>query len=170
MNLKKYIRDIPDFPSPGILFRDITPLLKEPKAFNYVLMLLREKLLGTKVTAIAAIESRGFIFGAPLAASLDLPFIPIRKPGKLPYEAVKVNYSLEYGEGSLEVHSDAFTANDTVAIIDDVLATGGTARGAVDLVGKLGGEVGPLLFVIELTYLNGRSNLVKLSVDSVLQY
>lgn len=170
MNLKNYIRDIPDFPSPGILFRDITPLLKEPKAFRHTLSLLEERLQGSAITAITAIESRGFIFAAPLAVVLGVPFIPIRKPGKLPYESVNIEYSLEYGSGKLEIHSDALTSRDTVAVVDDVLATGGTAMGAAQLVGKLGANVGPMLFVIELGFLEGRKNLSGFQVDSLLIY
>lgn len=170
MDIKQYIRDIPDFPSPGILFRDITPLLKEPKAFRHVLALLEEKLKATPVTAITAIESRGFIFAAPLAASLGVPFIPIRKPGKLPYEAIQIEYSLEYGSGKLEIHSDALTSKDSVAIIDDLLATGGTAMGAAQLVEKLGARVAQMLFVVELEFLKGRENLKGFEVQSLITY
>ena len=170
MNLKEYIRDIPDFPQPGILFRDITPLLKEPKAFHYVIDRMAEIARSRGATAIAAIESRGFLFAAPLALKMGVPFIPIRKPGKLPYDSVTVEYSLEYGSGKLEMHSDACSPSDKVLVVDDLLATGGTGSGAAQLIEKLGATVAGFIFAIELSFLEGRKNLKEYQVDSLLTY
>ncbi len=170
MNLEKYIRSIPDFPRKGILFRDITTLLNNPKAFKAAVNMLSGRLKNKKVDVIAAAESRGFIFGSALAYKLGCGFVPVRKPGKLPYETYTAEYSLEYGTDSLEIHSDAFKKGSSVVILDDLLATGGTARAMVKLVKKLKGRVTAVLFLIELTFLNGRKNLKNLPVDSLIKY
>jgi adenine phosphoribosyltransferase len=170
VDLKKYIRDIPDFPSAGILFRDITPLLKDPKAFDYAINQMAEKISGSKPTAVAAIESRGFIFATPIAIKLGIPFIPVRKPGKLPYEAVSVEYSLEYGSGKLEMHADSLGKNDKVIIVDDLLATGGTAKAAADLCEKVGASVVGYQFAIELSFLGGRDVLAPKDVSALRVY
>ena len=170
MDLKKYIRDIPDFPKPGILFRDITPLLKDPKAFAYTISKMSEIAKSKNPTVITAIESRGFLFACPIALQLGLPFIPIRKPGKLPYKSVAVEYALEYGSGTLEMHEDAVQKGDRVIIIDDLLATGGTAKGAAQLVEQVGATVQGFIFGIELSFLHGRSVLEGYSVDCLMEY
>lgn len=170
MDLKQYIRDIPDFPKPGIIFKDITPILKEPKAFLYVIDELAKELEGRKVDAIAAVESRGFIFGAPLSLRLNLPFVPLRKPGKLPAETVGVEYALEYGTNRIEIHKDALKKGERVVVIDDLLATGGTAVAACELVNKLGAQVENVLFVIELSFLGGRKKLKSFDVSALLSF
>lgn len=170
MNLKKYIREIPDFPKPGILFEDITPLLGSPEAFAYVISEFQNLLEGTKVDAIAAIESRGFMFAAPLALQRGVPFVPLRKPGKLPYETISFEYELEYGTNALEIHKDALTPGQSVVIIDDLLATGGTAKAACKLVERLGAQVTKVLFVIELAFLNGTKQLSEYDVSALVAY
>jgi adenine phosphoribosyltransferase len=169
-----YVRDrvraVPDFPKPGILFRDITPLLADPKAFHMVIDALVEQFIGQAVDAVVAIDSRGFIFGAPLASRLNTSFVPARKPGKLPAEKVSVSYALEYGQGSLELHKDALSAGDRVVVIDDLLATGGTAAAAGELVLSRGAEVLAYAFVIELDGLNGRAKLEPAPVVSLLHF
>ncbi|MFQ5510319.1 MAG: adenine phosphoribosyltransferase [Candidatus Krumholzibacteriia bacterium] len=168
--LKSHIRDIPDFPKPGILFRDITPLLMNPDAFRSTIDLLRERYEGSRIDKIVAIESRGFLFAAPLSYSLGAAFVPLRKPGKLPYETVAESYLLEYGESTLEIHKDAVSPGDRVLLFDDLLATGGTAAASVALVNKLGGEVIEVGFVIELEGLGGRAKLDGTPVFSLIQY
>ena len=153
------IRTIPDFPSAGVTFRDITPLLGDPDAFAAVVQALAGDLGPGQVDVVAAIESRGFMFGAPLALQLQAGFVPIRKPGKLPAETVRREYALEYGTGHLEMHRDALRPGDRVLIVDDVLATGGTARAAAELVSAVGGRIVELAFVVELLALGGRSRL-----------
>jgi adenine phosphoribosyltransferase len=170
MELKTFIRDIPDFPKPGVLFRDITPLLKNSEAFREVILRLSELASAIHPTAIVGVESRGFIFGAPLATSLKLPFVPVRKPGKLPAARMKVEYALEYGTSQLDIHQDALARGDRVVIVDDVLATGGTARAAAKLVEMLGAEVVAQLFVIELEFLGGRKALPEYKIASLLRY
>jgi adenine phosphoribosyltransferase len=169
-----YVRDrvraVPDFPKPGILFRDITPLLADPKAFHMVIDALVEQFIGQDVDAIVAIDSRGFIFGAPLASRLNTAFVPARKPGKLPSETVSVAYALEYGQGSLEMHKDALSAGDRVVVIDDLLATGGTAAAAGELVLSQGAEVIAYAFVIELDALAGRARLEPARIVSLLHF
>lgn len=164
------VRAIPDFPKPGILFRDITPLLADPKAFHMVIDALVEQFIGQAVDAVVAIDSRGFIFGAPLASRLNTSFVPARKPGKLPAETVSVAYALEYGQGSLELHKDALSAGDRVVVIDDLLATGGTAAAAGELVQSVGAEVIAYAFVLELDGLEGRARLQPTPVLSLLQF
>ncbi len=169
-SLKTIIRDIPDFPKKGILFKDITPLLKEPKAFHEAIDTMTEWLLPEKPDYILGIESRGFIFSPVLAYKLNAGFIPVRKKGKLPHETEEVAYALEYGEAVLEIHRDAVSAGARVAIVDDLLATGGTALAAAHLVEKLGGKVVSMSFLIELSFLNGREKLTHYPVKSVITY
>ena len=155
-HLKDYIRDIKDFPEQGILFRDITPLLGSPKAFNEVLDNLEGRIRSSQCEVIAGIESRGFIFAVPLASRLGLPFVPIRKPGKLPYDKLTVAYELEYGSGELEIHKDAINEGQKVFLVDDILATGGTLAAAASLIKASGGDLAGAGVVIELTDLDGR--------------
>ncbi|MBN2120924.1 MAG: adenine phosphoribosyltransferase [Candidatus Omnitrophica bacterium] len=170
MKLDKYIRSIPDFPKKGILFKDITTLLNHPKAFKSSIEQLAKTLKNTKIDVIVAAESRGFIFGGALAYKLNCAFVPVRKPGKLPYKTFKATYSLEYGKDSLEIHRDAFKKGASVLILDDLLATGGTAKAIANLVKKLGGKISGILFLIELTMLCGRKNLKNLPVYSLIKY
>jgi adenine phosphoribosyltransferase len=168
--VKALIRDVPDFPKPGIIFKDITPVLKDPAALRSVIDEFA-KIYGKKdVQAVAGIESRGFILGAPLAYDMKVPFIPIRKEGKLPYKKIKASYSLEYGEATIEMHSDAVERGQRVLIIDDLLATGGTAAASIGLVEQLGGEVVSCGFVIELEFLRGRERLPRGKVESLITY
>lgn len=170
MNLKDYIRDIPDFPQPGILFRDITPLLRDPEAFNYVIEQLCQKCQNLQIDAIVAVESRGFLFGAPLACRMSKPFIPVRKEGKLPGETVSVAYSLEYGSNVMEMHLADVNEGDRVLILDDVLATGGTLLATTELVEKAGGQVVGIGLLIELEALGGRNALGQYDIFSLIQY
>ncbi len=170
MDLKKAIRDIPDFPKPGIVFRDITTLLQHREAFKFALDQLMQRYTARDITAVVGIESRGFIFGAPLAAMLGLPFVLIRKPGKLPAEVVSQSYELEYGTDSVEIHKDALKKGDRAVIIDDLLATGGTAAAAAKLIESLGAEVDSFAFVVELSFLNGRDKLKGYEVFSLTEY
>ena len=170
MDLQRFIRAIPDFPTTGILFRDITPLLSNAAAFRYVAESFQRAALDHKPDAIVAIESRGFIFGAALAQLTQLPLVLVRKPGKLPANKFSVDYSLEYGSGRLEIHSDALAKGQKAIIVDDLLATGGTARAADQLIQKCGATTCALLFVIELRSLSGREHLQNLNVTSLLQY
>ena len=170
MNLKDYIRDIPDFPEPGILFRDITPLLANPAAFNYAVAQLAEQCSEPDFDVVVAIESRGFIFGAPLARELGKPLIPVRKAGKLPAERHAVEYDLEYGSNILEIHTDAIQQGQRALIVDDLLAIGGTLSAASQLVEDCGGEAARLAVVIELAFLDGRSRLAGRDVVSLIRY
>lgn len=170
MNLKDYIRDIPDFPEPGILFRDITPLLANPAAFNYAVAQLAEQCSEPDFDVVVAVESRGFIFGAPLARELGKPLIPVRKAGKLPAERHAVEYDLEYGSNVLEIHADAIQQGQRALIVDDLLAIGGTLSAASQLVEDCGGEAARLAVVIELAFLDGRSRLAGRDVVSLIQY
>ena len=164
------IRDIPDFPEPGIMFRDITPLLADPKAFHIVLDSIAERFVGEHIDAVVGIESRGFIFGAAIAARLNTSFVPVRKPGKLPYRTDKVAYSLEYGEAELEMHRDSLAEGSSVLVVDDLLATGGTAAAAAELVHRQGAYVAAFAFVLELEALGGRDRLLPAPVVSLLRY
>jgi adenine phosphoribosyltransferase len=168
--VRSKIRDVPDFPKPGILFKDITPVLADPRAFNLCLDLMAERYDGQPIDAIVGIESRGFIFGAALASRMRKAFVPARKPGKLPAAVHRQEYALEYGSDAIEMHQDAITAGDRVLIVDDLIATGGTARAAVDLVKKLGGELAGATFLIELTFLPGADRLKPVPIYSLLQY
>jgi len=170
MDLKRFVREIADFPVPGILFRDITPLLGDGAAFAAVLAELERDARARGAEAIVGIESRGFIFGAPLAVGLGLPFVPVRKPGKLPAARMSLEYALEYGESQLDIHADALRPGQRAYIVDDLLATGGTARAAAKLVELVGGTVAGLGFAIELSGLGGRGKLSEYAVYSVLQY
>jgi adenine phosphoribosyltransferase len=170
MDLKAYIRDVPDFPKKGILFKDITPLLKDPKAFSFVIENFAKHYESYRLDAVVAIESRGFILGGALAKELNLSFVPVRKPGKLPWKAIQQSYDLEYGTDKLEIHEDSFSKNAKVLILDDVLATGGTAAATVQLVEKAGGQVAEAAFLIDLTFLNGRQKLKNTPVYSIIQY
>ena len=164
------VRNIPDFPKPGILFKDITPLIGDAKALRMVVGALAEPWVNQRIDAVVGIESRGFIFGAAVAMQLDAGFVPLRKPGKLPSDVDSVTYQLEYGSSTLEMHRDALRAGDRVLIVDDLLATGGTAAAAVELVRRQGGEVAALTFVVELAFLQGRSVLGDTQVRSLLVY
>ena len=168
--LKQLIREVPDFPKPGILFYDITTLLKDKTGFHGTINALKEHYEGAHVDVVLGIEARGFIFAPALAYALGAGFVPVRKPRKLPAECAQVTYDLEYGSDSLEVHRDAFGRGSTVLIVDDLLATGGTAKAVTDLVEQLGGRVAGLGFVVELTFLGGRQRLNGYDIFSLLQY
>lgn len=170
MDLKQYIRDIPDFPVEGILFRDITPLMQEPTAFRYVIDRMAEYYEGQDIDVLLGIEARGFLIGAPLAYRLGKPFVPIRKEGKLPYETRSMKYALEYGQNVVEVHTDAVSKGQRAIILDDLLATGGTMAAGAELVESMGGEVAGLGAVIELIDLDGRERLSGYGVYSLVQY
>jgi len=170
MNLKDYIRDIPDFPQPGILFRDITPLLRDAAAFRYASDRLAERCWDYRPDAIAAIESRGFIFGAPLAQRLDLPLVLVRKPGKLPAASLAADYALEYGVNTLEMQGGDIAAGQRVLLVDDLLATGGTLAAATRLIELAGGQVAAIGAVIELEFLAGRKALEGYDLFSLIQY
>ena len=159
MDLRRFIRDIKDYPKEGIVFFDITPMLSDPKAFSYAIDALAERFADSRANKILAAEARGFIFGAPLAYKMGLGFVPVRKPGKLPYQTTSVSYDLEYGSDTLEMHVDAVAPGEKVLVIDDLLATGGTMGGLLKLVQTAGGEVAGIGFVIELGFLNGPSML-----------
>ena len=168
--IKSLIRDIPDFPKPGIIFKDITPLIGNSAGLSATLNLLADPFRGMGVTQVAGMESRGFIFGVPVAERLEAGFVPVRKPGKLPYKTVAESYALEYGTDSLEIHADAVGKDDKVLIVDDLLATGGTAEATVKLVRSLGAEVVGIAFVIELGFLSGREKLEGLNLHSLLTF
>jgi adenine phosphoribosyltransferase len=170
VDLRHFIRDIPDFPQPGVLFRDITPLLGDASAFRSVVEGLSERLDARPVDTIVGIESRGFLFGAPLAYIRHIPFVPIRKAGKLPAPVMSVEYALEYGSSQLDIHKDAVAPGKSVAVVDDVLATGGTALAAVRLIEMLGAKVAACLFLAELEFLGGRGRLDGYEVISLLRY
>ena len=168
--LRTLVREIPNFPKPGILFRDITPLLADPKAFHIVIDALAEQFIGDHVDAVVGIESRGFIFGGALAARLNASFVPVRKPGKLPYRVDRVSYSLEYGENELEMHRDSLPEGTSAIVVDDLLATGGTAAAASELVHRQGAYVAGFAFVLELEALVGRERLLPAPVYSLIRY
>lgn len=168
--LKRMVRDVPDFPQPGIVFRDITPLLADRKTFREVVDMMSAHWKESRITLVAAIEARGFIPGAAIAQGLDAGFIPIRKSGKLPWRVISHSYQLEYGTDQLDVHQDAIGPKDRVLIVDDVLATGGTAAAAVELVRKLRGQVIGVQVLIELSALGGRKRLEGIDVKSELVY
>ena len=164
------IRDVPDFPRPGILFKDITPLLLDPTLFRKAVELMTAPFRDARVTRVISIESRGFLLGAPIALALDAGLVPIRKPGKLPAARGRVEYLLEYGSDALEMHQDAVTPADRVLVVDDVLATGGTAEAAAKLVRAHGAAVVGFAFLLELTFLAGRKRLANERVEALLQY
>ena len=168
--IKSRVRDVPDFPKPGILYKDITPILSDPRAFNMCLDLMAERYDGESLDAIVGIESRGFIFGAALAARMRKAFVPVRKPGKLPSATHKVSYDLEYGSDAVEIHRDAVRSGERVLIVDDLIATGGTAWAACELVRRLGGQVIGATFVIELDFLAGKQRLLPVETYALLHY
>lgn len=170
MDLKKYVADIPDFPKEGILFRDVTPMLADKDAYAYAVNQIRDYATSKNVDVVCGPESRGFIAGCPVAYALNVGFVPVRKPGKLPRETVSVEYSLEYGTNELFMHADAIKPGQKVLIVDDLLATGGTAKAACELIEKLGGEVAGLAFFIELEALKGRELLEGYDVFCLLKY
>jgi adenine phosphoribosyltransferase len=169
-DLKRYIREIPDFPKPGILFYDITTLLQDPLALRMTLDRLAWRWAGRRVDKVVGIESRGFMFGTALAYDLNAGFVPVRKPGKLPYRTLVEEYSLEYGSGKLEMHEDAIRPGDRVLVVDDLIATGGTAWAAAKMIERSGGTVLGFAFVVELTFLPGRQKLAGYEVESLMQY
>jgi len=168
--LNQYIRNIPDFPKPGIQFKDITPLIKEPKMLKISVNKLIQPFLNEKLTAVAGIEARGFIFGSLAAWELGVSFIPLRKPNKLPYDVERLSYGLEYGSAALEIHVDALEKNNRVLLVDDLIATGGTAAASCQLIEKLGAEIVACAFIVELDFLNGREKLSKYNIHSLLHY
>lgn len=168
--LEAHIRNIPDFPEPGIQFKDITPLIKEPAMLRLAVNQLIYPFLGTDITAVAGMEARGFIFGSLAAWELGVSFVPLRKPGKLPYDVKSLSYDLEYGSASLEIHEDALKQGDRVLLVDDLIATGGTASASCALIEKLGAEVAACAFVIELDTLMGRDKLEKYNIHSLIHY
>ncbi|MHB0915841.1 MAG: adenine phosphoribosyltransferase [Thermoleophilia bacterium] len=170
MDLAAKIRDIPDFPKEGIIFKDITPLLQDPESLRLAVDLMAEFAVSKKVDVVVGAESRGFILGATLAYTLGAGFVPARKPGKLPHDTIAAEYDLEYGTDSLEVHNDAITPGTRVLVHDDLLATGGTARAKCDLIEKLGGEIVGVTFIIELDFLHGRDKLKEYDVLSLVNY
>jgi adenine phosphoribosyltransferase len=168
--IRSKVRDVPDFPKPGILFKDITPMLADPRAFNLCLDMLAERFDGQHIDGIVGIESRGFIFAAALAARMRKAFIPVRKPGKLPYDTHRQAYELEYGTDAVEIHRDAVAPGEKIIVVDDLIATGGTAWAACELIRKLDAQVLGAAFVIELTFLPGRKRLEPVPVHALLQY
>ena len=169
-DLKQYIRDVPDFPKKGIIFKDITTLLKNPVALKLTLDILYDRVKDLKIDKVVGIEARGFIFGAMLAEKLNAGFVPLRKPGKLPAEVYKQTYDLEYGTDTIEIHKDAISKGDRILLHDDLLATGGTSKAACELIEKIGGKMVYALFIIELGFLNGREKLKDYKVDSLINY
>lgn len=170
MDISVFIRDIPDFPKKGILFKDITPLLNNAAARASCVQILTSNLKTIKIDKVVGVESRGFFFGTLLAQELNAGFVPVRKPNKLPYKTISASYDLEYGTDSLEIHTDAIKKGDKVVIHDDVLATGGTAQAVVALVEKLGGEIVQCNFLMELTFLNGRDKLKGKEIFTAIAY
>ncbi len=170
MDLKDFIRDVPDFPKKGIIFKDITTLLKDKDAFKEAIDRMCEPFLDKKVDKIVAIESRGFIFGGAMAYKMGVGFNIARKPGKLPWEKIRETYALEYGEDSLEIHKDAVKKGENVLLVDDLLATGGTSLALAKLVEKIGGNVSGISFLIELTFLNGREKLKDYNIHTVIKF
>lgn len=168
-DLKSYIRDIPDFPKKGIIFKDITTLLKDRRAFKRVVDEIAKKFKNSNVDFVLSVEARGFLFGAAVAYKLGAGIIPVRKKGKLPYKTFAVTYDLEYGKDTLEIHQDAFRKGTRILIVDDLLATGGTTKGVVDLVEKMGGNIAGIVFVIELLPLKGRDKLKGYRVEALIR-
>lgn len=169
-DLKNTIRSVPDFPKKGIVFRDITTLLKDPAAFRHAIDLFAAKYSGSGIAKVVSIESRGFVLGAPLACALNAGFVPVRKPGKLPSATLREDYALEYGTDSLEIHRDAVAPGERVLLIDDLLATGGTILAACRLVERLGAKIVGLAFLVELSFLGGRKRLGQYEVFSLIDY
>jgi adenine phosphoribosyltransferase len=170
VRLEDWIRDIPDFPQKGVLFKDITPLLQDGKAYHTALDSLAAHYEGMGIQTVVGVESRGFILGAPLAYLLNCGFVPVRKFGKLPSQTINVEYALEYGTNIVEIHSDAVQPGERVLIVDDLLATGGTVHAAIELVEKLGGHIAGIAFLVELTFLKGREKLPNYDVFALIKY
>ena len=170
MDLKRYIRDVPDFPAPGVLFRDITPLLQNAETFQLAVDGLTQRFQDSNLDAVVAIESRGFLFAAPMAIALGVPLVPVRKAGKLPSARMSVEFALEYGTGQMDIHRDALQRDDRVVIVDDLIATGGTAVAAAKLVELLGARVHSFAFLVELAGLRGRERLRDYEVFSLIRY
>lgn len=168
--LSQKIRNIPDFPKKGIAFKDITPLLQDASSFKRAILLLAKRYRNSKISSLVSVESRGFILGAALAYELGVGFVPVRKPGKLPYRVKRISYSLEYGEDTIEIHEDAIKKGEKVLVVDDLIATGGTAQAVCKLVEKLGGVVVGVCFLVELTYLKGREKLKGYDIFSLIKY
>ena len=168
--IKALIRDVPDFPKPGIIFKDLTPVIGSSSAMSRISTALTAPFMNCGITAVAGMEARGFIFGALAARELDVGFVPLRKPGKLPAKSHSVSYALEYGEATLEMHCDAVNPNDRVLLVDDLLATGGTAAASVELISRSGAEITGLCFVVELDFLDGRSTLGDQKIHSLIHY
>jgi adenine phosphoribosyltransferase len=170
LDLKQKIRNIPDFPKKGIVFRDITPLVRDSEALKYSVETMTEHYSGKEIDAILDAEARGFIFGSAAAYKMGIGFIPVRKPGKLPFKTCSASYNLEYGKNILEMHTDAVNAGDKILIVDDLIATGGTARAMAELVEKMGGEVVGFCFLVELEFLNPRKILEGYDIFSLVKY
>ncbi|MGB3340184.1 MAG: adenine phosphoribosyltransferase [bacterium] len=170
MDLKKYIRDVPDFPKKGILFKDITTLLKKPEPFKYAVDTIVNKYKDQDIDKVVSVEARGYIFGGVLAYNLNCGFVPVRKPGKLPSETLGMDYTLEYGTNTIEIHKDALKPGEKVLIFDDLLATGGTVQATCQLVEQLGAKVVSCVFLIDLTFLKGSEKLKNYEVFSLIKY
>jgi adenine phosphoribosyltransferase len=170
LNLSELIRNIPDFPIPGIQFKDITTLLNHPQAFRQVITTLTDRYRNRGINVVVGVESRGFIFSAPVAIELGTGLVPVRKPGKLPADTFQIEYELEYGTNKLEIHRDAFQPGARVLLVDDLLATGGTTAAAVELIEQAGGSIEEIAFLIELTFLNGREKMPRHPIYSMIQY
>jgi len=170
VDLRSFVRDVPDFPKPGILFKDITPVLRDPHAFGYAIDRLTEPFWGKGIDVVVGIEARGFLFGVPIAQRLGVGFVPVRKKGKLPYKKRAATYALEYGFDTVEMHEDALKEGHHALVVDDLLATGGTAKAAIELVRGLGGKVTSCAFLIELSFLEGREKLAPTEVVSLVKY
>ena len=169
-NVEKYIRSIPDFPETGVIFRDVTSVLQDADGLHEAIDAMQELIADTEVDVIAGTESRGFIFGMPIAYNLHRPFVPIRKKGKLPCETISEKYDLEYGTAEIEIHKDAIKPGQKVVLVDDLIATGGTIEAAIKMIERLGGEVVKVVFLIELAGLKGRERLKNYDVESVIRY
>ena len=170
LDIRKYIRDIPDFPKTGVIFKDITLLLGDKNAFQETINWITKPFLKSSIDEVVGVESRGFVFASAAAYRLNAGFVPVRKPGKLPWKTIEASYALEYGTDKLQIHQDAIQKGKRVLIVDDVLATGGTAAATVDLVNRLGGTIVGIVFLIELTFLNGRDKLKDYPFQSLIQY
>ena len=170
MNLYKMLLDVPDFPVKGVLFKDITTLIRDPDAFQEAIDALVDRYIDQDIDVVASIEARGFIFGAPMAYELAAGFVPIRKPGKLPADKISATYTLEYGTNALEIHKDAIRPGQRVLLVDDVLATGGSAKAAAELIEKLGGKVVGVVFLVDITYLKGMEKMKGYDVFSLIKF
>jgi adenine phosphoribosyltransferase len=168
--IRRHIRDVPDFPKPGIIFKDITPLLQNHEVFSGVIKQFTERYAEEDIDVVVGIESRGFLFGTPLAHQLGASFVPVRKKGKLPYKTVDISYDLEYGSATIEMHTDAISKGQRVVVIDDLLATGGTAQATCELIEQQGGSVVECAFVVELGFLNGREKIGNRKIHSLVTF